>query len=338
MRCPGSAGLLLLLALASSCLHAAADAPKMAPADAPPYPPSPVIRSVTFDPVQTVKRDAPGSDNWPITWGDDDQMYTSYGDGWGFAPRTEKKLSLGLARVEGGPDRFKGINLRSPSAERTGDGKKGPKASGLLMVEGTLYMWVRNTGNSTLAWSEDRGRTWTWGFTFDTSFGCPAFLNFGPNYAGARDEYVYTYSQDGPGAYEPYDGIVLARVKKEKIRQRSAYEFFAADGWSRDVSKRRPVFRYPGHCERLDVVYHPAIKRYLLALSYGHGQGWGLFDAPEPWGPWTTAFHTTAWDIPGVHGFRLPAKWIAADGKMSLIFSGLQDYDAFCVRGMRLGF
>ena len=27
-----------------------------------------------------------------------------------------------------------------------------------------------------------------------------AFLNFGKNYQGARDNYVYTFSQDGPSA------------------------------------------------------------------------------------------------------------------------------------------
>ena len=54
----------------------------------------------------------------------------------------------------------------------------------MLMVDGTLYMWVRNTGNATLAWSADHGQTWTWGFKFDTGFGCPTFLNFGRNYGG----------------------------------------------------------------------------------------------------------------------------------------------------------
>ena len=38
--------------------------------------------------------------------------------------------------------------------------------------------------------SRDRARTWTWAnWKFDTSFGCPTFLNFGPDYRGARDAY-----------------------------------------------------------------------------------------------------------------------------------------------------
>ena len=82
------------------------------------------------------------------------------------------------------------------------------------MVDGVLYMRVRNTGNAQLAWSEDHGKTWHWGFKLTTSFGSPAFLNFGHNYAGARDDFVYTYSQDGPSAYESSDALVLARVRK----------------------------------------------------------------------------------------------------------------------------
>jgi hypothetical protein len=292
-------------------------------------------------------RKALDSDNWPMTWADDDHMYTSYGDGRGFEPFIDKKLSMGMARVEGTPPDFKGVNIRAETAERVGDGAKGPKASGLLMVDGVLYMWVRNTKNATLAWSSDHGATWRWGFSFDTSFGCPTFLNFGRNYAGAPDDFVYTYSQDGDSAYQPYDGVVLARVPKEKVRERGAYEFFAGVGkdgraaWTPDIARRLHVFHYPGHCERLDAVYSIGMKRYLLTVSFGHGQGWGIFDAPSPWGPWTTAFHTRDWGLGHTHGYRLPSKWMPADGtEMWLVFSGRQhegvQYDAFCVRGMKV--
>jgi CubicO group peptidase (beta-lactamase class C family) len=308
----------------------------------PPYKPSDVIRRVRFDPPESIIRKAPDSDNWPMTWADDGNLYTAYGDGRGFEPLLERKLSLGLARVEGDPLDFHGINLRSESAERTRDGPKGPKASGMLMVDGVLYMWVRNTGNATLVWSADHGATWTWGFKFDQSFGCPAFLNFGKNYAGAADDYVYVYSQDGPSAYEPYDGVVLARVPRNRVREREAYEFLAGSSgheprWTRDITARGHVFTYPGHCERLDAVYDAGIRRYLLAVSFGHGQGWGIFDAPHPWGPWTTAFITHDWGLGDTHGYRLPSKWISPEGKtVWLVFSGRKENDAFCVRRMTI--
>lgn len=309
----------------------------------PPAPPSDVIRRVRFDPPDSIIRHAHDSDNWPMTWADDDAIYTSYGDGRGFEPFVGKKLSLGLARIEGGPTDFKATNLRSDSIERTGDGPKGPKASGILMVDGVLYLWVRNTGNATLAWSTDHGRTWEWGFKFDQGFGCPAFLNYGRNYQGAKDDYVYVYSQDGPSAYEPYDRIVLARVPKAHIREQGTYEFFVkadpATGpvWSKRVSERGAAFTYPGHCERLDAVYSPSLGRYLLSLSYGHGRGWGLFDSPTPWGPWTTAFSTPNWGLGDTHGYRLPTKWMSDDGRTAwLVFSGRNENDAFCIRRMQI--
>ena len=158
---------------------------------------------------------------------------------------------------------------------------------------------MRNVGNAQLAWSKDHGKTWTWGFKFETSFGSPTFLNFGRDYAGARDGYVYTYSQDGASAYESDDGIVLARVPKERITERGAWEFFerlderGRPVWTADIDDAAPVFDNPGGCQRVDVVYNPGLKRYLMALGYDHDGGWGIFDAPEPWGPWTTVFHTT---------------------------------------------
>ncbi len=312
-----------------------------------PYPPSPVVRQIRFAPASEIRCDAPGSDNWPVTWADDGELYTSYGDGKGFAPFTEKKLSQGFACVTGPPESFRGENVRTETGERLGDGARGAKASGMLMVGGVLYAWVRNTGNSQLAWSEDRGTTWNWGFRFTESFASPAFLNFGKNYGGARDSFVYSYSQDGGSAYESSDGVVLSRVDKRRIRERAAYEFFAgtdAEGnprWSADIAARRRTFRHDGRSERVDAVYNPALGRYLLVVGYGHEGGWGIYDAPEPWGPWSTVFHTDYWGLGQTHGYRLPSKWISPDGtRVHLVFSGRRHngtlWDAFCVRRMDL--
>lgn len=313
-----------------------------------PLPPSPVIAGVSFAPVDSVVCSAMDSDNWPATWGDDGWLYTSYGDGRGFEPFIDRKLSLGFAAVSGMPPEHRGVNIRSETGERTGDGAKGLKASGLLMAEGVLFMWVRNAGNAQLAWSKDHGKTWEWGFKFEQSFGSPSFLNFGKDNLDAVDEYVYTYSQDGDSAYAPSDGVLLARVRLKKIRERKAWEFFAgldAKGkprWTSELARRRPVFEDRGRCERVDAVWHPGLRRVLLAVSANHEGAWGIYDAAAPWGPFTTAYHTGDWGLGPTHGYRLPSKWIGAkDHSMWLVFSGKnlrgqKHYDGFCVRRMTL--
>lgn len=307
-----------------------------------PYPPSPVIKGIEWAPASTIIRKAKGGDNWPITWGDDDHLYSAYGDGRGFEPFVEQKLSMGLVRVRGGPENFRGTNLRSPTAERKGGGASGPKVSGMLMVDGVLYMLVRNTGNSQLAWSRDHGRTWTWSpWKFETSFGYPTFLNFGRNYDGARDEYVYIYSQDSDSAYKRADSMVLARVPAKQITRRDAYEFFERLDikgdpiWTQDIKRRGAVFVHEGQCYRSSVSYNAGLRRYLWCQT-GAGNdtrfrgGFAIYDAPEPWGPWRTVFYTDEWDVGPGETSCLPTKWISADGRtVHLVFSG---DDCFSVR------
>lgn len=322
---------------------------QLAPAQ-PPVPPSPVIKAITWAPVASIVRAANGSDNWPLTWADDDALYGAYGDGRGFEPFVPRKLSLGLVKVLGGPEKFQGINLNASGAEFLGDGRSAPKASGLLMVDGVLYLLVRNASNARLGWSRDRGATWTWAdWRFTTSFGCPTFLNFGRNYAGARDDFVYVFSKDGDSAYDGSDHMVLARVPKTRLRDRAAWEFFAgrdaagAPQWTSAIEGRRPVFSSPGNCYRSGVTYNAGLKRYLWTQVFPgstHPQGprfqggFGIFDAPEPWGPWTTAFYTPAWDVGPGDTNVLPTKWMSEDGRtVHLVFAG---DDHFSVRAAKI--
>ena len=76
-----------------------------------PYPPSPVIKRVAFD-FETHKRRAPGSDNWAITWVGDDHQYAAWGDGGGFGGTNgDGRVSLGVARIEGPADKYRGVNV-----------------------------------------------------------------------------------------------------------------------------------------------------------------------------------------------------------------------------------
>ena len=307
-----------------------------------PVPKSPVIRSAEFAHVSTIVRQAKGSDNWPLTWGDDDALYTAYGDGWGFEPRIDYKQSLGLSKVSGGPGNIRGENIHSISGERVGQGKYGAKASGMLMVDGVLYMVVRNSDNSQLAWSDDHGKNWKWcDWKFTESFGCPTFLNFGKNYSGARDNYVYLYSHDAETAYLSADRTVLARVDKNSLKKQFAYEYFAGLDfagkplWTIDVRQRGSIFSNPGKCYRSSVSYNDGLGRYLMCqIIPGEDSrftgGFGIYDAPEPWGPWTTVFYTREWDVGPGDTCHLPTKWMSLDGKdCHLVFSG---DDCFSVR------
>jgi len=313
----------------------------------PPYPRSKVIAGLEWAPVKTIRRKGSDCDNFPSTWADDGNLYTAHGDCRGFVPLRPSKLGLGFARITGGPENFEGINIPA-TADNTGIGAQGKKASGMLMVDGVLYLLARNAGNSQLAWSTDYAKTWTWAdWKFTTSFGHPAFLNFGKNYAGARDKYVYIYSPDHDSAYENAAGLVMARVPKDQIRDRSAYEFFQSRDdrghprWTKDIAQRGHVFSNPpAGVYRTQVSFNAGLKRYFLNHIL-HGSdgvrfqgGMGIYDAPEPWGPWTTVYYTPTWDVGPGENQHFPPKWMSADGKtMHLIFSG---DDVFSVRKVTL--
>lgn len=308
-----------------------------------PYPPSELISQVKWAPADATLHLAEGSDNWPVTWAEDDWLYTAYGDGWGFEPRVEKKLSLGLARVAGTPLTNQSLqceNVRSDSIEQVGQGEHGLKASGLLSIDGVLYMLVRNADNAQLAWSSDHGLNWKWSdWKFQESFGCPTFLNAGKNYADAPDRYVYIYSLDNETAYDPADQMVLARVPVNRITEQAAYEFFSGieNGlatWSRSIADRQAVFQHPERCYRSGVTYSSVLGRYLWCQVLPQSQhsqgprfegGFGIYDAPNPWGPWTTVFFTEHWDVGPGETCSIPMKWMSEDGTSGFLLSSTND-------------
>ena len=134
--------------------------------------------------------------------------------------------------------------------------------------------------------------------------------------------------------------MVMARVPAEQLTDRGAYEFFQQmDGdkplWVKDVKRRGAVFKNPSACYRSSVSYNAGLKRYLWCQT-GSGKdtrfsgGFAIYDAPEPWGPWTTAYHTKKWDVGPGETSCLPTKWMSEDGRtLHLVFSG---DDHFSVR------
>lgn len=335
--------ILLLCVFAAVHLAGAADAPASFQS---PYPRSEVIAGVAFDDA-TARTEAPGSDIWPMTWAANGNLYTAWGDGGGFGGNNDDgRVSLGVARVVGGKNDYRGENL----AGGVGAPHPAPftgKSEGILALGPTLYLW-RDGDASSLEYfkfaelwrSDDLGATWReTGVRFSKAGGdfpegdqgifAPAFCQFGQAYAGARDDYVYIYAPDiiDPTHWKVRlpGRINLMRVLRGRIESKQAYEFFAgtdergAPRWTTVPGERRPMWEDAVNgTHRVAVSYNPGLKRYLLTTIAIDRTGWmSIYDAPEPWGPWThvhTEHNPERWGTLTII-FTFVNKWLSADGR-----------------------
>ena len=77
----------------------------------------------------------------------------------------------------------------------------------------------------------------------DEAFSLLTMLQMGQNYEQNKDGYAYIYSPNG-NTEGTMNQLALARVPKDQILDRKAYEFFVArrpDGaadWTPDIAKR----------------------------------------------------------------------------------------------------
>jgi hypothetical protein len=337
----------------------------------PAYPPSRALGAMTLD-WSTHKRDAPGSDNWQLTWADDDHLYGAWGDGGGFGgTNSDGRVSLGFGRVEGDWRDYRGVNIwggKNAAAAATFEGK----SWGAICIGGVLYMWVvpksllADMQSEARLWvSRDHGRTWTrapWAFTRAEGLTIPTICQFGRDYDGARDEFVYHYfiaPRDARDYLVQKPGAIhLVRSPAARLMDRGAYEFCSGVNgsravWTKDAARQRPVFedRENGVGWVSSVCYLAGRKRYVLMVEHTASSrgNLGIYDAPEPWGPWTTvhlagealgsAFGTGQPQIPpNTFFWNLPTKWHAGDGlSFTMVFTGAgrgKDNDSFnLVRG-----
>jgi hypothetical protein len=332
-----------------------------------PYPPSPMIADIALD-WSTHQRHALGSDNWQLTWADDDHQYGAWGDGGGFGGNNrDGRVGLGYGRIEGDWHEYQGFNVwGGKNAENPA--QFSGKSWGTIAIGGVLYSWVIPDEPDTgvprdhyryiqLARSTDHAAHWTkpdWQWWREDNLIIPTFLVYGKDNAGARDGYVYSYfirpqhlnvthADFGLVVHKP-GALFLARVSKDKVfAGRDAYEWFtgmtgSAPVWG-SLTAKKPVFENPegsGWC--VSASYNPGLKRYLLATEHtdSHASIMSLFDAPEPWGPWTTVKYWTPDDRfgrsrPGslfdwadnVFFFSFAPKWFSSDGRsFTLVFTG----------------
>jgi len=324
-----------------------------------PYSKSDSITGVEFK-WDTHKRYASGSDNWPITWADDGNQYASWGDGGGFGgSNSDGRVSLGFARIEGDKGSYKGKNVWGGKGGENAAQFDG-KSYGIVSIAGVLYMW-RGPGSGTDSYQDARiykstnhAASWSgadWTFTKSTRLIMPTILNFGKDYAGARDQYVYHYFirlQGDPGSLEVHKPgkIDLARVPRGKLMDKNSYEFFAGlDGqgnpaWTPDQSQRKPVFEDGnGVGWNVSVSYNAGLGRYILCTEHTKSLSGnlGMFEAKEPWGPWKTVYYAEGGNAFGkghiqtnTFFWNFSNKWMSNNGKdFVLVFSGINNNDSW---------
>jgi hypothetical protein len=247
---------------------------------------------------------------------------------------------------------------------------------GFLAGAGLVDLLSPNGGVAGLMHSDDRGETWQNVPSKDVRpdqyflgprFAGLAFVQFGPGATKVPKrfgDHVYALSNDGN--WETGDHVYLARVPRDRVADRSAWEFFASPGegslpldeptWSLDENRSRPVLRDPGRIGHPTMTYNPAIDRFLLAYSTDSvphtlntppevaEATWVkqtellLFEGPTPWGPWGLVHHDEAWEAPHTPYLpQIPGKWLDADGRGGwMIFSG--DYVVPGCQGEYYGF
>jgi hypothetical protein len=316
-------------------------------AQEPPDPPSRTIKGMTWH-WDTYQNAAIGRDLWPVTWGPDDNLYLAWGDGGGFGGTdSDGRVSMGFARIEGGPEHFHGFNVNGgKNPEHPASFPKKGKSGGLLFDEGILYANINLQDGDwpdvhhVLAWSTNKGASWAkcdWLFPKGAGNFQPArFLNFGKDGAGAPASlmgYVYLCGVKQKGQNDGSNSLYLARVPREKVREREAFQFFSGIDthgqpmWNREFAPARPIFRDANGVAPSGMVYDPGLGCFLLTCFHtGPGQ-LGVFEARQPWGPWSTVAYYENWGGMGTAGEGLtcefPQKWMSVDGlTLWCIFSG----------------
>ena len=326
-------------------------------------------------------------DNWHTTWAADDKQYTSLCDGEGFGlPGDEGNYNNSrIYAIAGDPPDHRFEYL--PGFPQL-DGGSRLYNFGILALGSHLYSFLSRMAQTPereysfafigarLIYSPDYGKTWkkhdgspcTWENVKepgqedqlffnepDDSFSLLTVLQMGRDYEHNTDGYVYIYAPNGNSLVTTAQ-LVLCRVRRAKLLDRSAYEFYVAtnpDGsaqWSPDVRERTPIYTFPDgwvnqhlhpYAWHPSVVYNKPLGVYVMA-NWGIGvddeQKWfgkpsylGFWISPQPWGPWTQVHEDTRWLVTGDPEERnyqpqIVPKWIAPDGKSFwLVFTNFQN-------------
>lgn len=324
-------------------------------------------------------------DTHPMTWAADSEIYMSAGDP-NFAyfdglprhvPWPEAFEKPDLYPHMGGLDVEKltgyGASFRIEQINTMpglmGPGGNGAKPSGMISVDGSLYLAAQNLlgkkpsphrancqhgSDATVLRSDDYGKTWVpdiqtglaemeahfydrknwkwinppeermewrgWRPMFPgAAFGGPTFIQFGQDNREALDDYVYAVSGD---QWDNGSELRLGRVPKNRILEIDAWRFAVPRDdeveWVERLEQSRPVLTLEGHLSLPEMVYLPALKRYLLLtwglhrdFHTGAGSELTILESDQPWGPFRRVYYEEVWETVEVCPYcpRIPLKW-----------------------------
>lgn len=328
-----------------------------------------------------------------MSWAADGRHYFGVNDGSGWLNPPQKFYNSHMWSMGGGPEGATFSDVTGyPDLDKMARPDDAPSyyAHGTLAVDGKLYQFLgtldrrtetpRRWTGAKLVRSADMGKSWsnqdgsmpvTWedwaeqkpqlAFFEEAqgAFSLISILQMGRDYALNRDGYVYLYSPNGS-----IDGqmneLVMARVPKRRIADRTAYEFYAGERggrvqWSRDIAARRPVHIFPtGWVNSTNlfegdlvveawlpsVTFIEPLGLYFMAASgtgcapdgteFGKPSYLGLWASSTPWGPWKQFHEENAWTPANDSKARAYAPqivpgWVAQDSRSFwLVWADLQ--------------
>ena len=195
----------------------------------PPYPRSSVITGIDFD-RSTLTHAATGSDQFGYTTASDGNIYVAWGDGGGFGGTNSLgRASLGVARLLGTPPSWQGINVWGGVNPLSTDRLRWERpamasspSSGAYIYTSVSRVCGRTTVSGNPPISADLAELGQLFNEPNGAFADPGIIQFGPDYQGSRDQYIYGYDE-----HFFADGLALFRVDKSKLENRADYEFFA---------------------------------------------------------------------------------------------------------------
>jgi hypothetical protein len=329
----------------------------------------------------TTIRAGGNGDNWHMTWASDDRQYAGLCDGKGWADvpgYTGMSYNARIYGINGDPPHIAFEHLPGypdlyseafPNFSRY-------YGFGILALDERIIQFLSTPNHpfslpdprfvgAKLIYSPDLGRTWRnqdgspvrwepWeertreNMAFfcepGDAFSLLTVLQMGRNYRDNPDGYVYVYAPNG-NTEGTMNQLVMFRVRRERVLERPAYEFFAArnpDGsaeWTADINARGIVHTFPSgwvntqvhpYAWHPSVVYNAPLGVYLMAnwgmgcapdgMWFGKPSYLGFWTASRPWGPWTQIHEETAWMPAGdpearAYQPQIAPRWIAPDGK-----------------------